>query len=718
MKGPVLLAFLLTTGVGIFAQDDSPLLPAKISNPPVIDGVLDDQVWKDAPMVTGFKTFSPDYGLDMSQKTNVFMLYDEENLYFAFECYDSEVNKLKASVNARDNIQADDWICINLDSFNDHQSLYAFYVNPHGIQADSRFSGGKEDASVDFVWYSSGKIYDDLYRVEIQIPLKSIRFSNKEPVEMAVFFERKISREAVQGSYPAMDPARGMAFLTQMKPMIYNKVRHYKLFELLPAFTYTYRDIQSEGEMRKDIRSPKPSLTLKYGITSQLILDGTLNPDFSQVEADAGQVDVNLRYKIFYPEKRPFFLEGHENFNIAATRADEHDPVNTLLHTRSIINPLTGIKLSGKAGERMTIAALYALDRVDNDGQESIMAHFPILRMKYSLARDSYLGGMYTGREMDTTSNRVAGLDGQVRVGKGSSILYNAFLSSTVRSPGASPLQGHMLSAEFEHDSRNIAYSVGAKSISEDFNAETGFINRDGIDYLKVLVKPRFYPGSDFIQRVDVEAFSKATRDRRYEMWETVDHLASWIFFRGSTYIKLKAEYSTEVFLGERFKTGGFHGLLSSQIGKKLNTAFLYQRLGSINYSADPFQGISNHVMLMAGYKPSEKLHLDFSYRYSDLKAVDTGEQEYNYSIARGKVTYQLNKYFFVRAISEYNSYRENLLTDFLASFTWIPGTVVYLGYGSVYDRVMWDGGQYSPAEKFLETTRGFFFKASYMYRF
>ena len=160
--------------------------------------------------------------------------------------------------------------------------------------------------------------------------------------------------------------------------------------------------------------------------------------------------------------------------------------------------------------------------------------------MKYSLASDSYIGGMYTGREMDTTSNRVVGIDGQIRVGKGSSILYNAFLSSSINSPGANPIKGHLLSAEFEHDSRNITYSFGGKSISENFNAETGFINRDGINYFKVLLKPKFYPDADFIQRLDLEAFSKATHDNRYDMWETVDHLATWIFFRGSTYIKLK----------------------------------------------------------------------------------------------------------------------------------------------------------------------------------
>ena len=218
MKKASLLLLLTIVTAGIMGQDSEALRPGKTKIVPVIDGILNDEAWKDAPKVSGFKTFSPDFGLDMSQLTTVYMLYDEENIYFAFECKDDEPDKIKASVNSRNNIRADDWICVNLDSFNDHQSLYAFYVNPHGIQMDSRFSAGQEDSSVDFVWYSAGTISDDGYRIEMQIPLKSIRFTTREPVEMSVLFERMISRQRVQGSYPAMDPSKGMAFLTQMKP--------------------------------------------------------------------------------------------------------------------------------------------------------------------------------------------------------------------------------------------------------------------------------------------------------------------------------------------------------------------------------------------------------------------------------------------------------------------------------------------------------------------
>lgn len=328
------------------------LKPLKANKPPIIDGVLDDEIWKAAPFVTNFKTFTPDFGKDASQKTEAYMAYDSLNLYFAYKCYDSEPDKIKGSITNRDNIANNDWICLNLDSFNDQQSLYAFYINPYGIQMDSRFSNNAEDFGFDVVWYSAGKINNDGWIAEFSIPLKSIRYSDGNPVEMSVFFERRISRYSEQSSYPEFDPQKGFAILTQMSPMIYYDLEHYTLLEILPAVTYNQQYAIDKGELASTESKGEVSLTAKYGITSDLILDGTYNPDFSQIEADAGQVDVNLRSNLFYEEKRPFFLEGSEVFKLGATAMSEIDPVRTIVHTRNIVNPLTGIKLSGKLNKK------------------------------------------------------------------------------------------------------------------------------------------------------------------------------------------------------------------------------------------------------------------------------------------------------------------------------------------------------------------------------
>ena len=297
-----------------------PLKPLRATTPPVIDGDLGDAVWQSAPTVTGFKTWMPDYGKDMPDQTVVYYAYDAENLYFAFRAFDSEPGRIKASIAARDGITADDWICINLDSFSDQQSLYGLYVNPLGIQGDSRFAAGREDFGFDAVWYSAGRIDDQGYTVEVRIPFKSLRYGDANPVRMALIFERRITRRSEQGTYPPLDPKVGPNFLTQNIPIEFADIRHYKLVEILPDAIYDYQ-MQRVGEsLERTSSGPEFGLTAKYGVTAQLVFDGAVNPDFSQVEADAGQIDINRRYALFFPEKRPFFLEGRDSFNYRRRR--------------------------------------------------------------------------------------------------------------------------------------------------------------------------------------------------------------------------------------------------------------------------------------------------------------------------------------------------------------------------------------------------------------
>jgi hypothetical protein len=331
----------------------------------------------------------------------------------------------------------DDWVCVNLDSFNDQQACYAFYVNPQGIQGDSRFAANSEDFSIDLVWYSAASIAEDGYTVELRIPLKSIRFSNRNPVEMGVIFERFVSRRSEHGTQPALDPAKGLSYLTQMRQLVYRDLKQKPLLEVLPAATFVERHSIDRGKLARDERKADFSLTTKYGVASDLVLEGTYNPDFSQIEADAGQVDVNLRYDLYYPEKRPFFLEGRENFKIAATAASELDPVRAIVHTRTIVDPLAGVKLAGMTGAKLRVAALYALDELPED-QAPVTgeyAHCPILRFQRVLASEGYLGGVYTGRELDHSFGRVGGIDAQVRVTEPAWIEGHALLSQVKANP-------------------------------------------------------------------------------------------------------------------------------------------------------------------------------------------------------------------------------------------------------------------------------------------
>jgi hypothetical protein len=698
--------------------DGSFFRPLRAVTPPAIDGRLDDPVWREAPAVELTRTFIPDFGREASERTVALMAYDAETLYFAFKCYDREPDRIKASLADRDTIRADDFICINLDTFNDRQSLYAFYVNPLGIQTDSRFASGNEDFSVDLVWSSAGRLDPDGYSVELAVPFKSIRYAGKARVEMAIFFERRISRRSEHSSYPALDPARGYFFLTQMMPLELEDIRRYTLLELLPAYTF-----QDGAERVDGVLDGRPGrhdghLTGKLGLTSQLILDATYNPDFSQVEADAGQVDVNLRSDLFFPEKRPFFLEGSEMFQLAAGAAG---PLAAVVHTRTIIDPRLGFKLSGKIGHRDTVASIFALDESPSAGLDPAPADkyagFTVLRYKRAVASDGYLGAFYTGRAYAAGGNEVAGADGQLRLSKASQLTFHGFGSWTRISPEKGTEPGLALAANYLYDTRNLGLTVTYYDISTNFQTETGYLTRAGVAGLTATAMPRFYPDSRFFRKVVPNLTASAVKDLPSGLYETSDSLGASFLLPGNTTVQVQGRYSTEVFLGQRFATGGASVRITSQVTKN----FLLTATGfggrSIRYVAEPYQGRGHTFSGTFSYKPSEGFDLTAGLTYADFTRRSTGEREYDYAIWRVRVTYQMNRYLFVRGIVEYNAYRREMLTDLLASFTYIPGTVLQLGYGSLYDRTEWVDGAYRDAPRLLEMKRGLFFKASYLWR-
>jgi hypothetical protein len=713
---PLVLLLLIPGNTEAQAREKYPsLIPYKTDIAPIIDGKLDDPVWQKAPYVSGFKTWLPDYGIDMTESTQVYYAYDRENFYVAFRCFDSQPDKVKSSISSRDNIDPDDWVCVNLDSFNDQQSLYVFYCNPAGIQGDAKAEGTQEDFTVDMVWFSKGAINEDGYSVEIRIPFKSIRFSYKNPVEMGVIFERKISRLTELGTYPPLDPAQGPNFFTQTVTLLFDDIKKYTLFEVLPAVTYSRKSEIEEGKLSSERDEGDVSLTAKYGITPRLIFDGTVNPDFSQVESDAGQVDFNLRYALFFPEKRPFFLEGLEKFNFGGYH--NSDPLQAVVHTRTIVDPLLGFKLNGKIGDKNTIASIYAMDRLPEE-ENANYAHFGIFRYKRSLAQDSFIGGFYTGRERENGYNRVFGLDGQLRINKSSIFGYHAFQSLSKQDEASARDDGHALGLHYYYSTRDWIIMLGLQDIAEGFRTETGYITRNGITRFRSGILKMFYPKSGFIKRIDPLIHSYQTWDKFSGLFETSNSLDLRFIMPRNSVLLFGYRFSNEVWLDEQFGTSRARLIASSQLTKKFYVDLTYTYGKKIRYIDDPYQGRGNDVISTLIFLPTENLHLELSLIYSDFIREAGSQKEYDYTIIRSKNTFQVNRYLFFRAIVEYNSFRKRLMTDFLASFTYIPGTVIHIGYGSLYEKIQWEAGDYRPSDNFLETRRGFFFKASYLWRF
>ncbi len=210
---------------------------------------------------------------------------------------------------------------------------------------------------------------------------------------------------------------------------------------------------------------------------------------------------------------------------------------------------------------------------------------------------------------------------------------------------------------------------------------------------------------------------STQIRDRFSELYETFNSLDLRLLFPRDSFILFGGRYATEVFQGERLNISEVRFLGASQFTKQLYFRLTYSYGKKIRYVADPYQGSGNSASADVIYQPAEKLHLALSLTYTDFYRDSDSVKEYDYTILRSRNTFQVNKYLFFRGIVEYNSFRKTLLTDFLASFTYIPGTVIHAGYGSFYERIQWTGSDYIPADRYLETQRGFFFKASFLWR-
>ncbi|MBU1099564.1 MAG: carbohydrate binding family 9 domain-containing protein [Bacteroidetes bacterium] len=684
------------------------LYPLKISSPPKIDGIIDEPMWNSALKIKDFKTYSPDFGRDLSALTECYMAYDVDNLYFAFNC--AERGGIKSSIAGRDEITGDDFVCIKLDSFGDQQSLYSFYVNPHGIQADSRDTRSNQNFQFDALWDCESVLSSEGYTVEIKIPLKSIRFPQKDSLVMKILLQRNFVLQNECGTYPAMDPQKGLDWLTQTMPVVYESLNVNQLVEILPALTYSHKEMNDRGVMTQNENRGKISLTGKYGITQDLILDATYNPDFSQVEADAGQIDVNLRYQLYYPEARPFFLEGSENFTTAIGPR--------LIHTRNIVNPIYGAKLTGKITEGHSISALYVKDELQSaPGQYHERADFGILRYKADLGSSSYIGGLFTAKELSNYNNRVAAFDGYISTSEGSGVAFLSSYSHTSDKNNSIENKGHALQVKYNENTREKLFYAEFIKISSSFNPELGLPERTGMMSFSTTYGRIFYPRSEMLLTVKPVLELVLRKDDLSGLWEETVEFCLRNTFANRISSHFLVAYNSEVFLGNKFKRNYIHFGLESQVTSKLYFLFDSEIAQAIYYDNNPYQGLERYAYSELIFQPFSYINLSASVNYSDFYKETNGEKIFDYLILRLKASYQFSRHLYFRGVIQSNNYRKTLLTDFLLSYTYSPGTVLYLGYGSMYEKTEWRTDRYYQSENYLETNRGFFLKASYLWR-
>jgi hypothetical protein len=699
----------------------------KLDRAPVIDGILDDQAWLQAPLDTGeWRSYNPLHGDTIPQKTKVWAAQDSDYLYFAFQCLDPEPSRIKTSITRRDNIWADDWVGLSLDALGTGQLAYHLMVNPSGVQLDILNSiAGGEDESPDYVWDSAGRINDSGYAVEIRLPLQTIRFRNGQNVRMGVLFWRRVSRTGVSVSWPALEPGKWV--FERHTGLIFEELPARLPREIIPSTTFSRNQGRaSPGRWDGADDEGDFGVSAKYGISSVITLDATLNPDFSQVESDAFQVEVNQRFPVFFSEKRPFFMEGAGIFTLAGQGND--NSLQSAVHTRRIVDPIFGAKLTGTAG-RFTFGTLTALDQGpgraldDTDPDHGKDRLYNIARAQYGLGAGNYVGGLAIDSEFAGGFNRVLGADVSWRVND-TQRLSGFLLTSSSRAPRAEQSSsGIGAQAGYEYNTKKLLLIGYGEHYDLDFEMQTAFINRVGITSGWGFAEYNFYPDKErygWIPRISLFSFTQGGRDRKAGGNELLQVSGLRIRFTRQGFFRFDRFDGYETWAGQRFERGNWRTQGSVQLYRWISLDGQRFTGKAVFYDPDaPFAGRVHDNRLGVTLQPNGRFSESISYRRVEFDRAATGEREYDLDIFYSRTTYQFSRQFFVRGIVQYDSSRHRVLTDFLTSYELRPGTVVYAGYGSLIEQRDQVNGEWIVGSGRYETSqRGLFFKASYLHRF
>lgn len=699
-----------------------------VTEPPVIDGLLEDAAWRGQPQPTGeWISYQPLHGTAIPQQTRVWVAHDADYLYFAFQCDDPEPSGIRTSITRRDNIWDDDWVGISLDALGTGQTSYHLLVNPSGIQLDMiNTVSGDEDDSPDYLWDSAGRLNAHGYAVEMRLPLQSIRFKGGAGTRMGLLFWRRVSRSGVSVAWPALTPGKWV-FETHAS-LLFDFLAPVLTRELIPSATFS----SNQGRAAPDRWEPMDArgdvgFSTKVGLTPTITLDATVNPDFSQVESDAFQVEVNQRFPVFFDEKRPFFMEGAGLFMLAGSRMDSS--MISAVHTRRIVDPSVGLKLTGSLG-RLQFGTLTALDPAAGREypDDPVLAErdrlFNVFRAQYGLGASNYVGAIATDTEFGRSFNRVAGGDLSWRVSGSQRVTGMALYSSTRDVGAAAAVGGAAGSASWQYSTRRLTLGAFAEHYDRGFQMAPAFYNRAGITAGWGFAEWSIYPHQQsrfgWIRRISPFVFSQHTEDRNARGDERVTVPGVRVNFTRQGFLRVDRIVGHERWLGERYALARSRVQGEVQLFRWLGLEGAVHAGPAVFYDeVSPFAGWSHNSEIEISWQPTARMSADVEYERVDFRRADTRERVYELKLVNTRATFQFSKQFFVRAIAQYDSLRERVLSDFLASYELRPGTVAYVGYGSLHERRDFvDGAWVDRTGRYLTTRRGFFLKASYLYRF
>ena len=701
-----------------------------------ITGKLTDERWQKAQTVQCPFEIQPGENIPAKHQTLVKVLYSAEYLYLGFICKDPEPAAIRAHVCDRDANYQDDFVFVALDPYQNNQRAYEFIVNPLGMQSDLMRTGNSEDPTWDAVWYSKGAITDSGYTVEIAIPFKAIHFPPAEVQDWSMALIRNVPRESrYQNSWTPFDRNNSCSMCQGGTLRGLRGLQETGSLQILPYAAGSQAGaLNDESDPQSGFANGKFKGKIgggvRYSPNPSVSLEGVANPDFSQIESDATQISVNTTFAIFYPEKRPFFLDG----------ADLYPTAINDFYSRMINNPMGAAKLLDKS-QHFTFAYIGAQDRNSpfivpgEEGssviQSSLQSFSNIVRAKYDFGTQSYIGAMGTARNFSSAYNYTGGLDWNLLFDGNYSFLGQALLSRTrevndttlfaddsrmgstrfSKSFDGETYGGEALYAQFRRDARNYSFHLTYQGIGPTFQAQDGFVSANDLRSVDFENDYGFYPTESLITAGDVFAEGNVQYNYdngRKQRWAAVGLSLQLKSQTSLTMIFLPS--NEELFHDERF-TGVRRGELQvySAPTSVLQLSADVQ-LGRFVYHADdPSLGNGHLISTGLVLKPVPHLELDVTYSRSRLVDILTGQLLYDGYISRVTGIYQFSGDCFVRLIGQYDQFNSAIELDPLFSYKLNPFTIFYAGSTHSFTR-------YGDPFGMTPTERQFFVKLQYLW--
>ena len=781
----------------------------RLPRAPALDDFLSMQpkgeIAQQMAKVTGFTQRDPHDGESVSEPTDAYLGYDQKNLYAVFVCFD-DPRQVRARMSRREDVYDDDEVEIMLDTFHDRRRAYAFQTTPLGVQWDAIWTEASReeetsahfDTSFDTVWDSRGKVTERGFVVWMAIPFKSLRFPSAKQQEWGIILYRGITRKTENSFWPhislkmegRLGQAATLSGLEGISPGHSIELIPYGLMRSFRALDT--RDF-SNPYFQKATAQGQPGMDAKFVIRDRFVVDMTANPDFSQVESEDPQITVNQRYAVYFPEKRPFFLENEDFFRT---------PMD-LFFTRSIGDPSAGIRLTGKDGP-YSVGLMAADDRSpglavpDSSPVSGIRSYFTIARVSRDIFRQSSVGALYTDWECPTTGefNRIGGLDTHLKFNPnwtldGQAVVTSSHLNLNCEGnlyPFSSGNRGnnnyYAGPAEQLHlhrDGLHFSYDGIYNDISPGVVSIPGFINRVDIRETTQEADYRFRPRKGWVVDWGPSVTARYDFDHTGLRLDTdyVPYFA--IQGRGQTVILLRpyeelrerlrpqdfcfygyALYCAPRILGDQDYHEHTSGA-SIQTGyfKKVTLLASYYWGEGVNFVAPPPAPLEtptplNHPFLASQdtaqasltFRPVKPLKIENTYLFDRLRATTStylfeqaqfpgaGRGIFNDHILRSKWNWQFTPQLSVRLILQYNALlagtpgvgspytylptSKQFNADFLITYLVHPGTAIYVGYNSDLQNlnVQPGVGVFSAPKNYLNDSRQFFVKASYLFRF